>query len=251
MAIPEGKPFVARRILVGIDASSASLDALEAAASLAARLGSELAGLFVEDEDLLRLAALPFGDIVRSPSGERERLDRASVEAALRAIASHAREVLERTAASHGVMCSFRVARGRVVHEVLAAAEGVDLLVLGSAGHDRPARSAVGETARAAAARAATSVLLLARGARLGDCVVAVDDGTPAGTRAVAAAQRLAREGQPPAILCTSSCADLALLDAVARLGPALVVLPATAAAAPGGVVDRVLALGVAVLVAR
>jgi nucleotide-binding universal stress UspA family protein len=32
--------FEARRILVGIDASSASLDALEAAASLAARLGS-------------------------------------------------------------------------------------------------------------------------------------------------------------------------------------------------------------------
>jgi nucleotide-binding universal stress UspA family protein len=99
MAIAEGKPFVARRILVGIDASNASLDALEAAASLAARLGSELAGLFVEDEDLLRLAALPFGDIVRSPSGERERLDRASVEATLRAVASHAREVLERTAA--------------------------------------------------------------------------------------------------------------------------------------------------------
>ena len=243
--------FAARRILVAIDASSASLDALEAAAALAARLGSELAGLFVEDEALLRLAALPFGDIVRSPGGDRERLDPVSVEAELRAVASHAREVLERTASSHRVTCSFRVTRGRVVPELLAAAEGADLVVLGSSGHGRSARGAVGDTARAAAVRAPTSVLLLSRGARLDDGIVAVDDGTPAGTRALAAAQRVAPEGRPPVIVCTSDAADLALADALARLGPALVVLPAIAAAAPGGVVDRVLANGVAVLLVR
>jgi nucleotide-binding universal stress UspA family protein len=247
----EEESFAARRILVAIDASSASLDALEAAATLAARLGSALAGLFVEDEELLRLAALPFGDIVRSPGGERERLDRASVEASLRAVASHAREVLERTASSHRVTCSFRVTRGLVVHEVLAAAKDADLVVLGAGGYGRSARGAVGETARAAAARAPTSVLLLARGARLGDGIVAVDDGTPAGTRAVAAARRLAPEGRPPAIVCTSDGAALALVDVLARLGPALVVLPGIAAAAPGGVVDRLLATGVAVLVVR
>ncbi len=247
----EEEPFAARRILVGIDDSSGSLDALAAAASIAARLGSEIAGLYVEDENLLRLAALPFGDVVRSPSGERERLDTASVEAALRAIASHAREALERTASSRRVAWSFRVTRGRVVREVLAAAEGADLVVLGAAGHGRPARGAVGETARAAAARARASVLLLARGAHLGDGVVAVDDGTPAGTRAVAAARRLAPEDHPPAIVCTSDDGDLAVVDAIARLGPALVVLPALASAAPGGVVDRLLATGIAVLLVR
>ncbi len=247
----EEEPFAARRILVGIDASSASLDALAAAASLAARLGSELAGLFVEDEDLLRFAALPFGDIIRSPGGERERLDRASAEAALRAIASHAREALERTASYHRVTCSFRVTRGQVVREVLAAAEGADLVVLGAAGHGRPARGAVGETARAAAARARASVLLLARGSRLGGGVVAVDDGTPAGNRAVAAARRLAPEDRPPTLVCTSDGGDLALLDPIGRLGPALVVLPAVASTAHGGVVERLLATGVAVLLVR
>jgi len=134
---------------------------------------------------------------------------------------------------------------------VLAAAEDADLVVLGAAGHGRPARSAVGETARAAAARAGTPVLLLARGARLGDGVVAVDDGTPAGTRAVAAARRLAPEGRPPAIVCTGEGGDLAIVDAIARLGPALVVIAALASAAPGGVVDRLLASGVAVLLVR
>ena len=72
------RPFEARRILVAIDASAASLDALAAATALASRLGAALEGLFVEDEDLLRLAALPFTDLVRTPSGARERFDSAS-----------------------------------------------------------------------------------------------------------------------------------------------------------------------------
>jgi nucleotide-binding universal stress UspA family protein len=240
-----------RRILVAIDASAASLAALSAAASLAARLGSELAGLFVEDEDLLRLAALPFGDLVRSPGGERERLDPAVAEATLRAMAAHAREALERTASLHRVACSFRVTRGRVVREVLAAAEDADLVVLGAAGHGRSGRAALGETARAAAGGASAPVLLLARGSRLDDSVAAVDDGTPAGARAVAAARQLAPADRPPAIVCRSGGGARAVVDAIARLDPGLVVLPAAAAAAPDGVVDRLLAAGVAVLLVR
>lgn len=247
----EEEPFSARRILVGIDASSASLDALSAAASIAARLGSELAGLFVEDEDLLRLAALPFAGIVRIPGGQREPIDLSSAEAALRAMGSRAREALQRTASHHRLTCSFQVRRGRVVPEMLAAAEGADLVVLGAASHGRPARAAVGETARATAARARTSVLLLARGSRLTGGVVAVDDGTPAGTRALAAARRVAPEDRPPTIVCTSDAGDLALLGPISRLGPALAVLPAVASAQPGGVVERLLAAGVAVLLVR
>jgi nucleotide-binding universal stress UspA family protein len=247
----EERPFVARRILVAIDASAASLDALAAAAALAVRLGSELRGLFVEDEDLLRLAALPFADIVRSPGGERERIDPASAEVALRAIGSRARDAFERVASRQGVTWTFQVSRGRVVREVLAAAASADLVVLGAAGHGRPMRGAVGETARAAAARAPAPVLLLARGARLGGGVVAVDDGTPAGARALAAARSLAPEGEPPTIVCPGDAAAIALVDPIARLEPALAVLPPAVHAAPGDVVERLLAIGIAVLLVR
>jgi nucleotide-binding universal stress UspA family protein len=199
----------------------------------------------------MRRAALPFGDIVRSPSGERERLDRSAAETALRAIASQAREALERTASRSRLACSFRVTRGRIVREVLAAAESADLVVLGAAGHGRNTRGALGDTARAAAARAPASVLLLARGSRLEGGVVAVDDGTPAGTRALAAARRLAPEGRPPAIVCSSDAGSPALVDPIARLGPALVVLPSAASAAPGGALEGLLAMGMAVLLVR
>ena len=47
------------RILVALDASPASVAAAAAAASLAGRLHAELEGVFVEDADLLALAAYP------------------------------------------------------------------------------------------------------------------------------------------------------------------------------------------------
>ena len=49
------------RIVVAVDASAASLLALELAADLAAALGTRLAGLYVEEEELLHVAGLPFG----------------------------------------------------------------------------------------------------------------------------------------------------------------------------------------------
>jgi nucleotide-binding universal stress UspA family protein len=245
--VAEGQRFAARRILVGVDASAASLDAMAVAVALAARLGSILTGLFVEDEDLLRLAALGFADIVRTPGSAAERLDRASAEAGLRAVAAHAREALERTASSHRVTCTFRVARGRVVREVLAAAEEADLVVLGAAGHGRSGWGVLGETARAAAERARPPVLLIGRGSRLTGKVVGVDDGTPAGARAKAAASLLAAEGRPPATVEASGVGPAALGTRLARLDPVLVALPEGLA----GLLQPLLATGVAVLLVR
>ena len=182
-----------KRILVALDASRASLDALSAAAALAERLGAELGGLFVEDEILLRLGGHPFARQMRLPSGDWGPLERGSIEADLRAMASRAREALARAAGPRHLAWTFRVARGRVSLEVIAAAEEADLLVLGVSGH-RLTRGP-GETARAAAARAPVSVLLLTRGATVGPPIMAAYDGSPAGDRALDLAARLAAAG--------------------------------------------------------
>ena len=49
-----------RRVVVALDAVSENRAAIDAAARLAARWKCRLHGVFVEDDELLRLAVLPF-----------------------------------------------------------------------------------------------------------------------------------------------------------------------------------------------
>jgi nucleotide-binding universal stress UspA family protein len=244
-----GGAFAPRRLVVGLDASPASLDALAGAVTLAARLGAAIEALFVQDEDLLRFASLPFADVVGAAASVG-RLERGSAEAMVRAIGAQARAAVDRASAG-GVACTLRVVQGRVIEEVLAAAERADLLVLGAGGHARSGPAAVGETARAAAARARSPVLLLARGASLDPRVIAVDDEGPSAPRTVEIARRLAPAPPGPTVLRASARGARTTLDAVLWLRPALVVLPAELAAGVAGALERLLAVGMPVLVAR
>jgi nucleotide-binding universal stress UspA family protein len=57
---PEGRLQGFQRILVALDASPASLAALDFATELAERHQAELLGIYVEDINLLRSAEIPF-----------------------------------------------------------------------------------------------------------------------------------------------------------------------------------------------
>jgi nucleotide-binding universal stress UspA family protein len=181
-----------RRVVVALDASAPSLEAARTAAELARTLGAELAGLFVEDVNVLRLARLPFAQQVPSSGGAARPLESEVLEAELRALAAWAREALAREAGLVQVSWSFEVRRGPLPDEVLAAAGRADVLVVGARGHS--ARGRPGATARAAAERAGTSVVVHARAARAGRGVLVACDGSPDSERALAAAAALARD---------------------------------------------------------
>ena len=182
-----------RRILVALDTSADSAAALEAAASLAALLGAELEGLFVEEEHLLLLAtgAATEVDLL---SGRRRALERATLEGQLRARAARARRALERAAGRLRVRWTFRTVQGRVEAELLAA--GADLITLGVRGHSP--RRPPGSTAAAVVTAAPLPVLVLGRGARLGRTVHVLYDGTSAARRALTIAAELARRNGAP-----------------------------------------------------
>lgn len=122
---------LARRVVVALDASAPSREAARAAAGLARRLGAErVSGLFVEDENLHRLAGLPLARELRLPEGSERGLDLETLETELRAAASRARQALEFAAGVERVAWSFEVRRGQVLQQVLEAAGKSDLLVV-------------------------------------------------------------------------------------------------------------------------
>lgn len=118
-----------RRVIVGLDPAVQSRALLEAAVGLAGRMEAELVGLFVEDQNLLHFAGLPFAREVGFASATRRTLDVESMERSLRALAQEARRTLASIAGQTSVRWSFRVVRGSVGTELLAALEEADLAI--------------------------------------------------------------------------------------------------------------------------
>ena len=113
-----------RRILVGLDSSPTSLRGLAVAAEMAARLDAELVGLFVEDDNLLRLARLPHSYEIGLQSARSRNLDPDAISRLFKQMAERARQALRRAAERENVRCSFEVARGSVIGQLLRAMSG-------------------------------------------------------------------------------------------------------------------------------
>lgn len=118
-----------RRLVVALGASRASLATLGTWADLAARLRADLAGLFVEDADLMRMAGLPFARVVGFGSVVRT-FDAETYERLLRSAQAEARALLETLARERSLAWSFRAVRGAVATTLVANVESGDLVVL-------------------------------------------------------------------------------------------------------------------------
>lgn len=198
-----------RRILVALDASRHSLAALEAAVELAAKMQAELEGLFVEDVNLLRAAGSPVAREVLYPFTDAARLEPERMERGLRAQAEQGRQALAAASEQREIRWSFRVVRGEVAPEVVAAAQEADLLVLGKVSRPLIRQIRLGSTALAAAVQAPCCVLLLRRDTGIRPPIVVAYDGSPTARQALRIATQLAREnGNYLAVLMVASTAD-------------------------------------------
>ncbi len=131
------------RIVVSFDTTPAGEAALEAAIGLAASLDAEVAGLFVEDVSLVRMAALPFTREFGLTSALLRPIETADIERALRLQAQQTRDLLAAAAAALDLRWSFQVVRGQSVNAVFELSEDRALLVLGAASAGVVARSSV------------------------------------------------------------------------------------------------------------
>lgn len=179
-----------RRILLPLDVGETDAAGLEAAIRLAERFSAEVVGIFVEDADLARLAALPGARETAFLSATTRPLTSADMARALRVRADIMRGRLQQRAVQAQVSWSFRVLQGELLAEQFGEASASDLLILkaGSGVHRGPAAAT-----RHFFAHSSCTVWL--RRARSADDrpVVALFDDTPSGLRVLAVACQFAR----------------------------------------------------------
>jgi len=191
-----------RRILLALDTATHDLAAFEAATALAAHLDAELHALFVEDINLLRLAALPFARETRLISATTRRLQNPDMEHALRAEATRAQATLATVATRLHVRWSFQVTRGQVAAQVRAAALETDLVAFIFSGGAPAGLTHIAATIETLMRGAACPLLMLPPGAGIRPPFVVVYDGSTASARALRLAAPLAQaEGQGVTVL--------------------------------------------------
>ena len=202
------------RVVVPLDAASEHRTAIETASRLAARAEAPLHGIFVEDEDLLRLASLPFARQF-TLGAAAEPLTAEHIELHLQVAAERARRELFAAAKRHGVACSFEIVRG-AAESALTGASPRDLVVAGGltrpiAGHFR-VEWRWWSLIEAAPGEAAPGLFMLARhaGSAGGAVVMLLRDRGAASSRLLEAAAQIAHAADgtltvicPPAVAGT------------------------------------------------
>ncbi|MBM3485842.1 MAG: hypothetical protein FJX67_04320 [Alphaproteobacteria bacterium] len=185
-----GTGIVFRRIVVAVDSPAAADPVLETAADIARRLEAELEGLFIEDENLLRLADLNVGRAFNALTGRETALDAAAMELLFRGEAARIRHALEVHVGRANLRHRFRIVRG-MVERTLGEAGAGDLLVLSLAGRTVGARIGPHHAVLSALSSVRNAVLLVRPGTRLSGHALVLYGPEPDGSGLLAAAAHL------------------------------------------------------------
>ena len=180
-----------RRILVALDASPHSLSALRAASEIASELGADLVGVFIEDVNLVRLAALPVTREIGQTSGRIRELDEQTMARQLRGLALRAERALAQEAGRRQVRWSFSVSRGTIGAELWGAASEADLVVMGRAGWS--SRRTAGSSVKAVLTSGIRRTLVIGAEARLQPTWLVVYDGSEMADRGLQSARLLTK----------------------------------------------------------
>ena len=137
MKVP-ARALSVNRVWIALGQGSGDLAALEVESGMAAVLRAELAGLFVEDINLLRLGGLPFAGETGAASAIWRRWEAGDLERAMRIQTAQLERLLVKAAEQAQVHWSFQTARGRVLQEAFAVSCEAEAVVFA---HANPAHA--------------------------------------------------------------------------------------------------------------
>ncbi len=199
--MPHKSEIGLRRVVLTLDAAQETAGAIEIAADVARGLEIALHAVLVEDEDLERLAALPFPHYVDLATAERKPLDLGIMRHEIERCAAEARRLLGAIAGRSHLAWSVEV-RQTAISRALAAMKGDELIAL-----NMTARPAAGPAPmqlrwRGLVMHLDQPMLLIPDRPPAGGMIAAVHDASPIGERVLETSLHLARSlGRPLSIL--------------------------------------------------
>lgn len=185
-------------ILVALDASPASLGALEIAAEMAAILDASLAGLFIEDEDLLSIANLPFAQEIRLHGQLHSPLEKHNLEQQMRLLSAKAQIELKHHAERCKVQWQFKNIRGKVIQELHNAAKEVDMISLGATGWSSNNSTTLGRCTKSLLTNIQQPCLIYPSKFKLGENIIVVISNINEMKQLLAPAINLSKRGPRP-----------------------------------------------------
>jgi hypothetical protein len=195
------------RVVVALDTASENRTAIATAARLAARWHAPLHGIFVEDDDLIRLARLPFARQVTLGAGV-EAFNLQQARRQMRAFAERARQEVTAAAIRHGLEWSFEILHDSASTR-LGAVHATDFLVCGATTRPIGGHFRVDCRWWSAADPDASSLLLAHRDWREGAVAILLEDRDPVSERLIAAAVQLAQaHGGRLTVICSPKLAN-------------------------------------------
>jgi len=118
-------------VMLTVDAGNISMSTLDLAVAIAASVQTSLHGLFIEDEDLLRAASLPFTREISLTTARVHQTDFEKMQQALQTMARQFRDALEQAAQASEVPWSFDCVRGSSEETRLQTHSGTSYLIVG------------------------------------------------------------------------------------------------------------------------
>ncbi|MBK0398452.1 hypothetical protein H0I76_04570 [Limibaculum sp. M0105] len=179
------------RVLVALTGTEGSAVLIETACLAARATDAEVAGVYVREQALADLVALPFATILAPGRGEAETVSPEAVERAWARAEAACRNALHALLPARPA--PFETVAGRMEAVIAGRAAPGDLVVLGAGAGLWPTTSEA--LVKAAAANAGAVLLVPAGISHRRGPIVAIDDGDLAGSGTVRLAARIARAG--------------------------------------------------------
>jgi len=181
-------------ILVALDHSRHSRAALDTAAAIAKLLEAKIHGLFVHDDQWLRISRLPSLAEIDELTGSLSPLGRESIEKEIRELERAIKEHFELISRRHQLTHTWSTVKGVVAEKVLDAAKNSDMITIGSRGRSFSKSGKLGSTAATIIQTADKPVLILQKRNHLGRPPIVIFDGSDESVSGVNIALKIAKK---------------------------------------------------------